>query len=224
MKAIIPIGGGEISKTTYEIDKYILNLVNKDTKKVLFVPTASGDNQTYIQNFKTYYESLGCVVDCLLLSQTNNDNQIRSKIFSSDIIYVGGGNTGRTVRKFKTNHINEYLKTAYERGIILTGLSAGAMIYFESGYSDSNRSTNPNNPLSLLKCFSFIPYCFCPHYNDSERKSFDEFVKNEKLNGLALDDNCALVFIDDKIQGVIKSDNAARGYYINDKKIEIESV
>ena len=174
---LIPIGGGSIdNKSTLKIDKYIINLVKKDIVNVLFIPTASGDFEPYILKFKDYYNSLNCKVDTLLLSRTTNDNLIRSKIFSSDIIYIGGGNTAKMMRIFKRTKVNEYLKTAYEKGIVLTGLSAGAMVYFTNGYSDSNRSTNPNASLCEVKCLNLIPYCFCPHYNEEERKSFDEFV------------------------------------------------
>ena len=223
MKVIVPIGGGEISlRSTIEIDKYIVSLVNKETKKVLFIPTASGDMPSYIERFTNLYKELGCEVDSLLLSKTENDNLIRSKIFSSDIIYIGGGNTARMMRIFKRTHVNEYLKLAYERGIILTGLSAGAMAYFTNGYSDSNRSTNPEASLCLVKCLDLIPYCLCPHYNEEERKSFDEFVVKKGFNGLALEDNVALVVIDDKIQGIIKSNTNNTGYYIiNGEKEEI---
>ena len=223
MKVIVPIGGGEISlRSTIEIDKYIVSLVNKETKKVLFIPTASGDMPSYIERFTNLYKELGCEVDSLLLSKTENDNLIRSKIFSSDIIYIGGGNTARMMRIFKRTHVNEYLKLAYEKGIILTGLSAGAMAYFTNGYSDSNRSTNPEASLCLVKCLDLIPYCFCPHYNEEERKSFDEFVVKKGFDGLALEDNVALVVIDDKIQGIIKSNTNNTGYYIiNGEKEEI---
>ncbi len=226
MKAIIPIGGGEISlKSTLKIDEYIVSLVTSETKKVLFIPTASGDMVSYIERFKAHYESLGCEVDTLLLSQTQNDNLIRSKIFSSNIIYIGGGNTARMMRIFKRNKVNEYLLKAYEKGIILTGLSAGAMAYFTNGYSDSNRSTNPEASLCLVKCLNIIPYCFCPHYNEEERKSFDEFVISKGFNGLALEDDVALVYIDDEIKGVIKANVNNEGYYINNNlKEKINSI
>ena len=226
MKAIIPIGGGEISaQSTLKIDKYIVGLSNKEKPRVLFIPTASGDMQSYIDRFTNYYQSLGCEVDTLLLSITSNDNLIRSKIFTSDIIYIGGGNTARMMRIFKRNNVNEYLKQAYERGIILTGLSAGAMCYFTNGYSDSNRSTNPQASLCLVKCLDIIPYCFCPHYNEEERKSFDEFVANKHFNGLALEDNTALVYIDGQIKGIIRSDDNYFGYYINENdKIKIDVI
>ena len=226
MKAIIPIGGGEISlKSTLKIDEYIVSLVTSETKKVLFIPTASGDMVSYIERFKAHYERLGCEVDTLLLSQTQNDNLIRSKIFSSNIIYIGGGNTAKMMRIFKRNKVNEYLLKAYEKGIILTGLSAGAMAYFTNGYSDSNRSTNPEASLCLVKCLNIIPYCFCPHYNEEERKSFDEFVISKGFNGLALEDDVALVYIDDEIKGVIKANVNNEGYYINNNlKEKINSI
>ena len=205
-----------------KIDEHIISLVNKEKPKVLFIPTASGDSCVYIERFTNYYSSLGCEVDVLKLTTTDNDNSIRSKIFTADIIYMGGGNTAKMMRIFKRTHVNEYLIQAYEKGIILTGLSAGAMACFTSGYSDSNRSTNPNASLTLVKCLNLIPYCFCPHYNAEERKSFDEFVANKNFEGLALEDNCALLFIDGQIKGIIKSDETAKAYFINaERKIEI---
>lgn len=222
MKVIIPIGGGNIeNRTTEVIDKYIISLIKKENKKVLFIPTASGDFESYINKFKEYYTSLNCEVDTLLLLSTTNDNLIRSKIFSSDIIYIGGGNTAKMMRIFKRTHVNEYLKLAYEKGIILTGLSAGAMAYFTNGYSDSNRSTNPNASLTEVKCLNLIPYCFCPHYNENERKSFDDFIKDKNFNGLALDDDCALIYIDNEIHGIIKSNKNANGYFINNQTKQI---
>lgn len=216
MKTIVAIGGGSIAeKSTLEIDKYIISLANKEKPNVLFVPTASIDAQGYIDTFINYYESLGCVVDVLRLSTTDDDNIIKSKIFSSDIIYIGGGNTARMMRIFKRTKVNEYIKLAYEQGIILAGLSAGAMAFFKSGYSDSNRSTNPNASLCLVKCLDIIPYCFCPHYNDPDRKSFDFWVVNKNFDGIALCDDAALIYIDDKIKGIIKTDSNAKCFNIN---------
>ena len=59
MKVIIPIGGGNIeNRTTEVIDKYIISLINKENKKVLFIPTASGDFKSYIDKFKEIKDSL----------------------------------------------------------------------------------------------------------------------------------------------------------------------
>lgn len=221
MKTIIPIGGGDINeKTTLSIDQFIINLVCKEIKKVLFIPIASGDMPSYIEKFTHYYSELGCKVDVLCLTKTQDDETIRNKILTNDILYIGGGNTAKLMRIFKRTKINEYLKIAYEKGIILTGLSAGAMVYFQNGYSDCNRSTNPLASLSLIKCLNFIPYCFCPHYNEAERESFDCFVSNKQLNGLALEDNTALFYQDGVIKGILSSKADAKGYIIHQGKKE----
>ena len=129
--------------------------------------------------------------------------------FGNELLYLAVGNAGADLWK-RTRCPGRRWRPA------------GAMAYFTNGYSDSNRSTNPDASLTLVKCLNIIPYCFCPHYNDQERKTFDEFVKVKNFEGLALEDNTALLYIDDKIQGVIKSNTNNTGYYIiNGKKEEI---
>lgn len=224
MKAIIAIGGGEIrNQSTLKIDKAIASfLINNNKKKVLFLPTASNDNENYIQTFKSYYESLNLKITTLCLSKIDNDEIIKSKIFASDAIYIGGGNSAKLMRVFKRTHLNEYLKMAYEKGIVIIGISSGAMVLFESGYSDANKSTNINAKLSLLKCINIIPYCFCPHFDDENRKDFSSFLKEQKLNGIALDSNASMWYINDKIQGVLASDENKSGYiFIDSNKKEI---
>ena len=232
MKKLVCIGGGEIPRykdgillpyETKEIDEEIVRLSGKETPKLLFISIASSHPDEYFNGINKVYTVLGCIVNHLNINQSYEE--LKKEILGTDIIYIGGGNTARMMRVFKRNKVNEYLKLAYEKGIILTGLSAGAMCYFTNGYSDSNRSTNPEASLCLVKCLDIIPYCFCPHYNEQERKSFDEFVKNKHFNGLALEDNTALVYIDGEIKGIIKSDDNYEGYFISEnEKIKIEVI
>jgi len=100
MKKIIAIGGGEIGRPGYpvettKIDKEIINLTGKKNHRLLFVPTASADSELYFETVKKHFgKTLGCKTDVLYL--INNDlskKEIEQKIFGSDIIYVGGGNT-----------------------------------------------------------------------------------------------------------------------------------
>lgn len=214
-KYIIAIGGGTLKDTT-PIDKYIVSLSSKDKPRVLFIPIASGDNGDYIERFKEKYSQLNTEVDVLYLQNTTNDNYIRSKIFGCDIIYIGGGNTAKMMRIFKRTNVNHYLVDAYNRGIILTGLSAGAMAYFKCGYSDSNKMINPEANMTKVNCLDIIHYCFCPHYQEEDRVGFDDFVKEKGFDAIALDDNLAIVFKNETIEKVVKSDNNARAFIFKD--------
>lgn len=143
-KKIIAIGGGEIGTKGYQIetaliDKEIINLTNKEHPNLLFLPTASNDSQIYVDAARKHFgQKLGCKVDYLfLIKQKPTRSQIIKKINKADIIYVGGGSTLRLMQVLRRNQVDRLLREAYERGKVMSGLSAGAICWFRYGLSDS---------------------------------------------------------------------------------------
>ena len=133
MKSLVVIGGGEISKKeTLPIDKHIVALTGKRSPKALFIPTASGDADGYCATFhKIYGNILGCKTDVLLLLHSTPSYQaLKKNILSSDLIYVGGGNTLAMIRRWRHLGVDKLLKKAYEQGIVMAGLSAGGICWF----------------------------------------------------------------------------------------------
>ena len=55
----------------------------------------------------------------------------------ADIIVVGGGNTLYAIDRWKELHVDKLLRDAMDRGVVLTGGSAGAICWFDGGHSDS---------------------------------------------------------------------------------------
>lgn len=53
MKQIIALGGGGFSMEPENplLDRYILEQAGKESPKICFLPTASGDAESYISNF-----------------------------------------------------------------------------------------------------------------------------------------------------------------------------
>jgi len=166
---------------------------------------------------RVYGEQLGCEVDTLLLIDSNiTENKIEQKILSSDIIYVGGGDTVKMLEVWRANNVDIYLKKAYENNIVLSGLSAGSICWFQKGHNDSNLLNNTNGwwdysePIGI----GLIPAIHCPHYNQKGHEYFDEMIKNEGLPGIAIEDNCAIVF-KDNLYKIIKSDLNSREYLLS---------
>jgi dipeptidase E len=100
MGKIIAICGGEIGRPgtkveTNAIDKEIIKLSGKKNPLLLFIPTASSDSESYYEVVKKHFgKKLGCRTDVLyLIKDKNTKTEIRNKILSADIIYVGGGDT-----------------------------------------------------------------------------------------------------------------------------------
>jgi dipeptidase E len=145
-KVIVAIGGGEIrTRGTAPIDRGIIRLSNKKNPKLLFVPTASSDSERYWKHVQEYFgDFLKCKTDVLfLVREQPSREQIRTKILSADIIYVGGGNTLQMMRLWRRLGVDKLLKAAYENGTVLAGISAGSICWFESGHSDSMSFYNP---------------------------------------------------------------------------------
>ncbi|MFA7277658.1 MAG: peptidase E [Candidatus Gracilibacteria bacterium] len=207
IRKIIAIGGGEISKgETLTIDKRIIELSGKPHPKVLFIPTASSDNEAYCQKFSKYYgEKLGGKVSTLLLysnPKTISKKEIENKILNTDIIYVGGGNTLKMMKLWRRLGIDKLLEKAWKRGIVLCGISAGAICWFESGHSDSMSFYNSKKwDYVKVRGLGFVKGIMCPHYNSGtngvprERK-FQEMIKKTGGTGIAIDEGCAVEFTD----------------------------
>lgn len=219
---IVAIGGGEIGRPgtkieTEEIDREIIRLTGKKHPKLLFIPTASGDSESYYKVIKDYYgKRLNCKIDVLnLMLQRPSETEIKDKVFSSDIVYVGGGNTLKMLKLWRKYGFDKVLKTALNKGIVLSGVSAGAICWFKYGNSDSLKFKDKRNPLIKLRGLDFIPLMACPHY-DSERTrrpSLRKMIKNNGGRAIALENCSALEVIDEKYR-VITSSKKARVYLV----------
>ena len=140
MGSIVAIGGGDLGTlATQPIDSEIIGMSGSSRPKALFIPTASSDSVEYWEVFDwAYREKYGCDTDVLyLLGVAPSHEAIAEKIEWADIIYVGGGNTLKMMRRWRRLGVDDLLRAAHERGAVLCGVSAGAICWFERGHSDS---------------------------------------------------------------------------------------
>jgi len=195
-KHIIAIGGGGFGRnnSSYLIEKYILNLSSKSSPKVCFLPTATGDDDSYIVRFYSTFNSLNCKPSHIeFFSRTIN---IKNHIMDQDIVFVGGGNTKSMLAIWNDWGMGDLLNDAYNNGVIMSGVSAGAICWFTSGITDSWQ-----NELRILPCLDFISGTCCPHYD--EEPSRIPFVKKILLekqitNCFSIEGGSAMHFIDGK--------------------------
>ena len=214
MKKIVAIGGGEISKgETYTIDKEIVKLSGKTHPKTLFVPTASFEPPGYCERFKNLYENeLGAKVDVLhLLDNLLTQKEIEEKINWADIIYVGGGDTGHMLKVWKSKHVDQLLKQAYEKGTLLCGLSAGAICWFKYGQSEIESAASEDGfDYIKLEGLGLLDAFHCPHYNEGRREEmFYQMIQSSNHVGIALENNCAIAIIGDTYRILSSEPNRA---------------
>jgi dipeptidase E len=223
---IVAIGGGEIGRPGYpvettKIDKEIINLTGKKSPRVLFIPTASSDSESYFEVVKKHFgKRLGCETDVLyLIKEKLTEKQIKEKVFNSDIVYVGGGNTAKLMKVWKKTGTDKILKEAAEKGIILSGVSAGAICWCRYGLSDSRSFNNADAGFIKVSALGIIKVLFCPHY-DFEPKRQPVLKKvMQKTSGVAwaLENCCALEIIDSEYR-IISSKKNVNAYKVYWKK------
>ncbi len=226
MGYVVAIGGGEISQfETFEIDKRIVELTGKDSPHALFIPTASGEPLEYCRAFEEVYgKRLGCKTDILFLTTKSVDQkEIEDKIFSSDLVYVGGGNTAMMMKVWKEKAVDKLLIEGYKRGIILSGLSAGAICWFKKGFSDSERFSNSNQwKYVVVDGLGIVDGIFCPHLNEENRKpEFTKFIMNSSNTGLGVENKCAIEIKGDEFRIISCGGNA---FLFKRQKIELLNV
>ncbi len=210
---IAALGGGGFSMEpeNLALDRHLLSLTGEPRPSVLFVPTASGDSDNYVQRFFTAYSTLPCRPSWLPLFRRGG-TPVDAAIRAADLVLVGGGNTANMLAIWKAHGVDRALRAAWERGTVLAGVSAGAICWFEQGSTDS---FGPG--LAGLECLGFLPGSFTPHYDGeaARRPRLHEMIgRGELASGWAADDGCAVVFSGREQVDVVLSRDAARGFRV----------
>lgn len=227
MKKLFIVWWWDIKKfETLSLDKVNLESAGKLKPKVLFIPTASSESESYIDVFtKTYQEKLWWVVEVLfLLKDKLSKQEIEKKILSSDLIYVGWGNTLKMMKKWRLLWVDEILRKAYEKGIVCSWASAGWICWFSSWHSDSMSFYKPDDWKYInVKWLWIIDAIHCPHFDSGTTMSwevkfrkdlFEKFMRKYTWKiAIALDDCCAISIIDDKYK-IVSSKPWAKAYKI----------
>ncbi len=211
---IVALGGGGFSMEpdNPRLDRYVLSLARRSPPKVCFVPTASGDSDNYIVRFYEAYTADRCLPSHLRLFHRRVQG-LREFLLGQDIIYVGGGATVYLLSVWRLAGLGAIFREAWERGIVLAGVSAGALCWFEAGLTDTF-----GRPLRAMRDgLGFLAGSFCAHY-DGEKDRRDAFhravAEGAVPPGVAADDGVALVYRGAELAEIVSSRPAARAWRV----------
>ncbi len=209
---IIAMGGGGFSMEPENrlLGTYFLAQTGKRRPAVCFVPTASGDSDRDVVNFYTSYGRLSCRPSHLSLFHP--PEKLEAFVLSQDAVYVGGGNTKSMLALWREWGLDRIFRKAWRRGVVLGGVSAGSICWFEQGLTDSITGT-----LTVLPCLGLLKGSNCPHYHNQpkRRPAFRRLIQAGKMKaGLAADDAVALHFIGRRLAHIVSSRPEAAAYRV----------
>jgi aminopeptidase N len=215
MRQIVAIGGGGFGRSIgdLKIERYIKKLSSKENPQICFIPTATGDDSNYIDKFYDAFNFLDCKTSHIdFFKRTIN---LEKHVMNQDIIFVGGGNTKSMLAVWREWELDKILLKAYKQGIIMSGVSAGAICWFEKGITDSWKDHQ-----AILPCLGFVNGVCCPHYDEEpERIPFvKEILEDKRISEcMAIEGFCALHLIDDIPKYSVSFGNSKNCFLVNKK-------
>jgi peptidase E len=209
-RRVVACGGEQLQY--HALTRYVLGLTRRPRPKVLFVPTASGDDSAYLLTFYQALAGVECEPAHLgLFNRTVDD--IDRFIRAQDVVMVGGGNTANMLAIWRLHGVEDALRSAYRNGTILTGWSAGCICWFEAGITDSfTLELGPlRDGLKLLEGSA------CPHYDSQERRRpvYAREIAAGLPPGIALDDGVAARYDDERLVEIVSARPGGRAFRVD---------
>jgi peptidase E len=202
---ILAMGGGGFTMEPDNplLDEFVLSLARRREPRVLFLPTASGDPAAQIMAFRSRFGGRECQATALSLFRLHGMQlSLAETVLSQDVVYVGGGSMRNLLAIWRAHGLDVLLGEAARRGVVLAGLSAGAMCWFEGGITKSSGPPEPIGGLGLL------PGSLTVHA-DGEPERLPVWLESVRAGALpggwAADDGVGLLFRDGRLDRVVSS-------------------
>jgi peptidase E len=217
-RTIVAMGGGgfQMDPDDRLLDDHLLALARersgRDRPRVCLIPTATADDPALVASFRDLFAPPRAEPGVLSLFE-RTDEDLADLVLRHDAVYVTGGNTANLLALWRLHGLDRVLRRAWNAGVVLAGMSAGAICWFESCTTDSFGPTlRPlHGGLGILDG-SLIPHY---HGEPQRRPLCLGLVGDGTLPpGYAVDDGAALVFRDRDLVEAVASDAAAGAWRV----------
>jgi peptidase E len=193
-RRIVAMGGGGFGVPPGDpaLDRYVLEQAAAANPRICLLPTASGDPDEQIRRFYRRFRDEACEPTHVSLFRLGTQPvDLRELLLAQDVIYVGGGSLLNLLAIWRAHRLDAILCEAWERGIVLCGISAGSMCWFTAGVTTSH------GPPAVSPGLGFLPASNSVHHHGEpdRRPVFLRAVQaGEAPPGYGIDDGAGLLF------------------------------
>lgn len=195
--------------------RYMAELTGKPRPRLCYLPTANADSPAgsvaWFRNCAPL--NVEAFVQESFIASSKQKLGWDEVLLSMDGIVCSGGNTLNQMAIWQAQGIDQIMKQAWDRGIVLGGASAGSLCWFEEGTTDSRPKA-----LSTVKCLGFLKGSHSPHYDREvdRRPTYQKLIgSGEMLPGYACDNDAGIYFEDNTVKRVVSSRAEAKVYYVS---------
>jgi dipeptidase E len=205
-------GGGFLSEPAdAALERYVLGLAENAEPRICFLPTASGDPQEQVVRFHAAFDPLPCHAEALELFRLHGrDLDLREHMLAQDIVYVGGGSMRNMLAVWREHELDRILPEAWERGVVLCGLSAGSMCWFRHGVTKSGGAP------AVVPGLGFLPASNSVHWSaePERRAAYEAAVAGGLEPGWGVDDGAGLRFAGTELAEAVTARAEAAAYRV----------
>ena len=197
------------------MDDYVLELSGAERPRICFLPTASGDADHYVVRFYRRFGAGRSEPSHVSLFRRDTsagsvEGNLEDHLLSQDVIYVGGGSLKSLLGAWRAHGLDRTLRRAWKKGVVLCGLSAGSLCWFQDSV------TAFHGPSERVKGLGLLPYSNCVHYDGEpeRRAAYRQMVGGGLLGGFGVEDGAALSFVGTTLDEVVTSKPDATAYEV----------
>ena len=221
MSRILAIGGGgfQLEGDRSPIDDYIWQLTRKPHPRICLLSTPSGDLPEYIEKFYAAFSRRGSEASHVAFFARDPQpgaaalTQLRSHLLAQDVIFVSGGNTRAAITVWREWGVDAVFADARTQGILLAGMSAGAMCWFEYGLTDTYWEPG----YRPVACLGFLPGGCRVHYNNGagqRQRLHAALAEGAVPPTIAIDDHAAVLFRMGRVEKVLSWQTGSSAYHV----------
>ena len=208
----ILIAGGNFDTSFIRL---MAELTGKKRPRLCYLPTASADSP---QGSLSWFRSCAPLdvephVQESFIASSRQTQGWDEVLLAMDGIVASGGNTLNQQAIWKAQGIDEILRQAWDKGVVLGGASAGSLCWFEEGTTDSRPKE-----LTTVKCLGFLKGSHSPHYDREplRRPLYQKLIgSGQMLPGYACDNDAGIYFDDNEVKRVVSTRPEAKVYYVS---------
>ena len=181
--------------------------------RLCIIATAVGDNPAWTSTLHQAFSKLDMIVSRLDLFPMPSVDDIEEHLAKQDIIWVSGGSTANLLALWRLHGLDVILRSAWQAGVVLMGVSAGSICWHIGGTTDSFGL--PLRPLT--DALGFLPFSNSPHHDaEAERRPLmHRLVAAGALpDGYATDNGAGLVYFGTDLHEAVTEKPGALAYEI----------
>jgi peptidase E len=200
------------------LDDFVLSLSRRSPARICLVPTASGDSRELIIRFYRAFSGRAIPTDLTLFFSpqlpTNppRSSQLESFVLEQDILYVSAGTAVNMLALWRAHGLDKVLRKAWEQGVVLAGMSAGLICWFEEFIDTSMTGT----PTRMRDGLGILKGSASPHFDlaPGRHAGYRSMVEQGLAEGYGVDEGAALHFEGTTLAEAVCSRPGAAAYRI----------